>query len=125
VNISNTTGLVGFLLVLSTLSISASAEAAATPLNTIEARLSRLATTVRERAEQLPESTENPDLLAIGWADGRGGAWGNGGGGGFINSRPWRNGWADGGGFWNSRPAWRNGGSFVNRGGGGGFINRR
>jgi rSAM-associated Gly-rich repeat protein len=107
VNISNTTGLVGFLLVLSTLSISASAEAAATPLNTIEARLSRLATTVRERAEQLPESTENPDLLAIGWADGRGGAWGNGGG------------------FWNSRPAWRNGGSFVNRGGGGGFINRR
>jgi rSAM-associated Gly-rich repeat protein len=125
VKISNTTGLVGFLLVISALSIPASADAASDRPSTVEARLSRLSATVRERAEQLPESTENPALLALGWGDGRGGAWGNVGGGGFVNSRPWRNGWADGGSFWNSRPAWRNGGSFVNRGGGGGFINRR
>jgi rSAM-associated Gly-rich repeat protein len=134
VKITNTTGLVGFLLVLSALSVPATAKAAGDRPTTVEARLSRLSAAIRERAEQLPESAGDPDLLARGWADGRGGTWvngraggwGDGRGGSFVNSRPaWRNGWSDGGGFWNSRPAWRNGGGFVNRSGGGGFLNRR
>ncbi|MEG3437564.1 GrrA/OscA1 family cyclophane-containing rSAM-modified RiPP [Pannus brasiliensis CCIBt3594] len=132
-NFQNRSGLVGFLLVISALSVPATAQATGDRPATVEARLSRLSAAVRERAEQLPESAEDPTLQALGWGDGRGGTWVNsraggwadGRGGAFGNARPWRNGWADGGSFWNSRPGWVNGGSFANRSGGGGFINRR
>jgi rSAM-associated Gly-rich repeat protein len=134
VNIRNRTGLVGFLLALSTLSLPSATQAATSQAHSIEARLSRLSSAVRERMNQLPDTTEEPSLQALGWADGRGsrawvnsrvGGWADGHGGGFGNARPWRNGWADGGGFFNSRPGWGNGGSFINSRPGGSFLNRR
>jgi rSAM-associated Gly-rich repeat protein len=107
----------GFLLALSALSITAATAATEPAPQTIEARLSRLTAAVRERAEQVPPSSESDRSIALGWADGRGrrgwvngrvGGWGNGYRGGFANVNPWRNGWRDGG-FFNSNP-WRNGG---------------
>jgi rSAM-associated Gly-rich repeat protein len=123
VNISNKTGLVGFLLALSAFGVNTTAQAASDNSNPIEARLNRLSSAVRERVNQLPEGTADPSLQALGWGDGRGrgwvnsrvGGWGDGRGGGFVNARPWRNGWSDGGSFFNSRPSWGNGGSFLNR----------
>lgn len=123
-NISNKTGLVGFLLALSAFSLPAPAQAASDHTNPIEARLNRLSSAVRERVNQLPESSTDPSLQALGWADGgrgrgwvnsRVGGWGDGRGGSFANARPWRNGWSDGGSFFNSRPRWGNGGGFLNR----------
>jgi len=120
VNISNKTGLVGFLLALSAFGLTSTAQAASDP---IEARLSRLSSAVRERVNQLPSGTADPSLQALGWGDGGGrgwvnsrvGGWGDGRGGSFVNARPWGNGWSDGGSFFNSRPRWGNGGSFFNR----------
>ncbi len=124
--ITNRTGLVGFFLVLAALSTAttSTAQAPTEQPKTIEARLSRLSSAVRERANQLPNPSEEPTLQALGWGDGRGGrgwvnsrrgGWGDGFGGSFVNVNPWRNGWADGGGFYNFRPGWINGGSFINR----------
>jgi rSAM-associated Gly-rich repeat protein len=123
VNISNKTGLVGFLLALSAFGVTTTAQAASDHSNPIEARLNRLSSAVRERVNQLPEGTADPSLQALGWGDGRGrgwvnsrvGGWGDGRGGGFVNARPWRNGWGDRGSFYNTRPSWGNGGSFLNR----------
>lgn len=133
-NFQNRSGLVGFLLVISALTVPTMAQATGDRPATVEARLSRLSATVRERVEQLPEPAEDPTLQALGWADGRGragwvnsrvGGWADGHGGSFGNARPWRNGWSDGGGFWNSRPGWTNGGGFWNSRPGGSFLNRR
>lgn len=111
-DITTRTSLVGFLLALSALSApSAIATAPSTTQPTIDARLTRLSTVLRERANQLPDSALTPDQrIAIGWADGSGRDWVNGRGGGgwadgrngdWVNRNNWRNGWADGGGFWN------------------------
>lgn len=92
---------------------------------TIEARLARIQSTIKNTAPELVDSQlpETPIKTAIGWGNGRGGGtfvdlgrggWGNGrGGGGFGNINPWRNGWGDRGGFYNRR--WPNGGGFINR----------
>lgn len=113
-DITTRTSLVGFLLALSALS-TPHANAITLPIDrsTIEARLTRLSAIVRERANQLPDSTLTPDQrVALGWADGSGRDWVNGRGGGgwadghsgdWVNGSNWRNGWADGGGFWNRR----------------------
>ena len=110
-NITTKTSLVGFLLALSALSATVATAATTESAQnqsqtTIEGRLTKLTNVLRVRAEQLPESNrEIPDQLIAG-------AWGNGGGRGFVNAHRWRNGWADGGGFYNYG------------GGGGGWINR-
>mgnify|MGYP002777016023 CR=1 FL=1 len=133
-DINNKTGLVGFLLILAALSIPATAQATPEQPTTIEARLSRLSSAMRERIEQLPSPEQDPTLQAIGWGDGRGnrgwvnsrvGGWADGSRGSFANARPWRNGWSDFGRFYNYRPSWLNGGGFGNVRPGGGFLNRR
>ena len=129
-DINTRTSLVGFLLAVSALSLPAAAansptpEIEATP-QTVESRLSRLTEAIRERTQQLPETSAfTSDEIALGWGDGRGGrrgwvdtrrgGWLNGNRGGFANRNPWRNGWGDRGGFFNTRP-WGNSGSFINR----------
>jgi rSAM-associated Gly-rich repeat protein len=133
-NITNRTGLVGFLLILAALNVPSSAEATTEQPATIEARLSRLSSAVRERVNQLPNPEEDPTLQAFGWADGsrnrgwvngRVGGWTDGHRGSFVNARPWGNGWSDFGRFNNFRPGWLNGSSFGNARPGGGFLNRR
>jgi rSAM-associated Gly-rich repeat protein len=93
----------------------------------IEERLARIQSTLTKiTVDTLPAAgaSSEPNLMALGWANGRGGrgsfvnsrrgGWGDGrGGAGFVNVNPWRNGWGDGGGFWNRR--WPDGGSFLNR----------
>ena len=97
--------------------------------SSVSDRLNRIASTLKAKASQLPETEKNsPDNeVALGWANGGGGrgfanvrrgGWGNGYGGGFANLNPWRNGWGDGGGFFNR--GWPNGGGWGN----GGFFNR-
>jgi len=115
-NITTRTSFVGFLLALSALSVpSATAPngsiGQSTGQSTIEARLSRLSSVLRERSNQLPDSALAPDQrIALGWGDGSGRDWVNGRGGGgwadghrgdWVNGRNWRNGWSDGGSFWN------------------------
>lgn len=92
-NITTRTGLVGFFLMLSALSIP---EALATTYSTeagrdrpyqIESRLARLTAAIREREPLLGMKTPLPIellLAGIGWANG-GGGFANGRGGGFIN----------------------------------------
>ncbi len=124
-NFSNKMGWMAFLIALSSLPANPTSAASIennAPL-TIENRLTRLSSSFKEKAAQLPEQAPNPEGdIALGWADGRGnrgfvngrgGGWGNGGRGGFLNSNPWRNGWGDRGSFFNRSP-WRNG-SFFNR----------
>ena len=108
--ISTKTGLVGFLLALSTLSAPVTkAQGNSTPENappaTVEARLAALTEALKYRENQLPEAskTGSGEIAQIGWRNGgwrdRGGAgWRNGGG--FAN---WPNSWRDGGGFVNWR----------------------
>lgn len=111
-DITTRTSLVGFLLALSALSLPDTAAIAAAPTAhpSIEARLTRLSTALRERANQLPEPSLVDQNIALGWADGSGRDWVNGRGGGgwadgyrgdWVNRNNWRNGWADGGGFYN------------------------
>ncbi|MFQ4144019.1 GrrA/OscA1 family cyclophane-containing rSAM-modified RiPP [Chlorogloeopsis sp. ULAP02] len=130
--ITTRTGLVGFLLALSTLNVPPATAATNRTItnnstSTIEERLNRITTAIRERQTQLQGSSQfDMELLvAVGWADGDGkdwangrgrgwadgdgrdwvntrvGGWGDGHGRGFANAHPWRNGWADGGGFYN------------------------
>lgn len=115
--ITTKTGWVAFLITITSLNISVAK--ADTPKNTVqdlslESRLSRIATTIKEREHQLSESsTTQPDgEIALGWVNGRGnrgfvntrrGGWGDGHRGGFANINPWRNGWVDRGGFFNHR----------------------
>ncbi|ACK71680.1 conserved hypothetical protein [Gloeothece citriformis PCC 7424] len=124
-NITSTTGLVGFLLALSALNLpQAEAKAYSTDSNltqmTIEQRLAKISAIIKEQEDHLLEST-NPDIdsqiagawgngRGRGWADGRSGSgWADGrSGGGWVNGRNgggWVNGrnWSDGGGFWNRR----------------------
>lgn len=101
-NITTKTSLMGFLMALSAISVSTPATAATDAVpqlrpQTIEGRLSRLTTAMKERANQLPvsEQLSSEQLVSLAWGNGGGGgAWRNGGG-------AWRNGWADGGGFAN------------------------
>lgn len=114
-NITTKTSLMGFIMALSAFSVSTTATVATDAVpQTIEGRLSRLTTVIRERANQLPVSDRlSPEqLVALGWADGGRGGWVNGrrggwadgrGGGSWGNVNAWRNGWADGGGFANWR----------------------
>ncbi|MEL4898013.1 GrrA/OscA1 family cyclophane-containing rSAM-modified RiPP [Crocosphaera sp. Alani8] len=117
----------GFLLAVSTLSVSATNTNAQQPTashttNNIEYRLLRITKAIQkqeiETINTLPIEDEN--LLVRGFANrGGGGGFVNRGGGGFVNRSPFRNG---GGGFVNS-----GGGGFVNRSpfrNGGGFYNR-
>ncbi|MBW4551272.1 MAG: rSAM-associated Gly-rich repeat protein [Aphanocapsa sp. GSE-SYN-MK-11-07L] len=133
-NATTTTGLVGFLLALSTLNLP-KAEAAASPdelaaPQTVEARLSALTETLRQKEAQLdtvppetlPSAIEDVmNLARVSWGNGNGrGAWRNGGfrNGGFRNG-DWNNGGFRNGGFRNG--GWRNGGWRD----GGGFVNLR
>ena len=103
--------LVGFLATLTALEVAAPAARALTaqpPPLTVEARLSRLSDTLKNRVDNLSETNpSNPEIgeIAQGFVNrgGGGGFVNRGGGGGFINRRPWRNGWGDGGGFLNRR----------------------
>ncbi|MFM7441559.1 MAG: GrrA/OscA1 family cyclophane-containing rSAM-modified RiPP, partial [Snowella sp.] len=78
-NITTRTSLVGFLLAVSALSLPAAAANSPTPdteatAPTIESRLSRLTQAIRERTQQLPETSDlTSEEIAFGWADGRGG----------------------------------------------------
>jgi rSAM-associated Gly-rich repeat protein len=145
--ITTSTGLLGFLLAMSALSLPA---AQATPERSaekspasIEGRLQRIAAAIQQREAQLqnPEQPETNLLLARGFADGsRGGSWNQyarggtatgAGGGAFANAHPaYRGGaWRDGGGFANGSyggAAFRNGaysgGAFRNGASGGGAF---
>ncbi len=113
---SSQAGLVGFLLALSTLSVSTAATASSLTADvetthTIEARLSRLTGAIRQLETQLPEGVPLPEEVLMaggfakspyrgGWTQVGGGGWINGSGGGtFVNANPWRNAWVNGGGF--------------------------
>lgn len=104
-NITTRSGLVGFLLALSALSVPTASATSSQPslptdaAQTIEGRLSRLSDAIRQRESALPENSAMPaDLVARS-------AWGNGGGRGFINggfrNGGWLNGFRNGGGFYN------------------------
>lgn len=132
-NITTTTGLVGFLLALSAFNLpQAAAKSYSTGSDsvepTIEQRLARISATIREQEDHLPESATTDLETQIA------GAWGNGNGRGWVDGRSGR-GWADGrgsrgwvngrngGGWGNGRGGgWGNGRSW---GDGGGFWNRR
>ncbi len=121
---------VGFLLALSTLNIPTANATENIPLQpTVENRLNRITQTIREKEEQLQNFSDfEPDRIAVGWSDRKGGSWVNargrrgwgdgknrgwvngnrggwkdGKGGSFANVNPWRNGWGDRGGFYNRR----------------------
>ncbi len=134
-NATTTTGLVGFLLALSTLNLP-KADAAASPTETprtVEARLSALTETLRQKEAQLdtvppetlPSAIEDVmNLARVSWGNGNNRAgWGNGGfrNGGFRNggfrNGGWNNGGWNNGGFRNGgfrNGGWRDGGGFVN-----------
>ena len=69
----------------------------------LENRLARIATTLKAREAEIPESSSLKKTVEIagGWLKGRGRGFANGPGGGFLNRR----GWGDGGGFLN-RHGW-------------------
>lgn len=117
-NLSQSSSLIGFLLILSMLSPSEAAahtgsEDSASP--TIESRMKRIASALKEREDQLDlDPSVAPDLAPL-IAQFRN-AFRNGGGG-YRGGGGFRNG---GGGFANRA----GGGGFANRVGGGGFVNR-
>ncbi len=119
-NITTSTGLLGFLLVLSTLSIPAANATTSQSSPSIEGRLNRITAAIRQRETQLQdESTPGDDILmARGFADGsRGGGWNQFARGGTATG-------AGGGGFANAHPTYGGGRGFANgTGGGGGFVN--
>lgn len=104
--ISTTTGLVGFLLTLSTLSAlpaqstgNLSSSSSTSP--NLEKRLNRLTDALRNREQQLETNSlssalDYPQDLAQFRNSFRNG-------GNFRNTGRWRNGWRDGGGFVNFR----------------------
>lgn len=121
-----------FLLTLATLNgaVVAALESPVPPPQTrpsLEERLTRIASVLKMRDEQLPKPQNSE--LAGGWgntsggggfANTRGPGWGNvSGGGGFVNTRG--PGWGNvsgGGGFVNASPfrnGWSDRGSFLNR----------
>lgn len=128
-NITTYTGLVGFLLALSTLSIPA-ANAANQPASpSIEGRLNRITAAIRQRESQLQDAAKPGAnlLLAAGFGNGsRGGSFNQAGrfgtattpGGGSFNN-------FNRSGGYGGAAGWRDGGGFVNgsSGGGAGFVN--
>lgn len=107
-NITTRTSLMGFLLTLAALQVSAATAATDSSIQhtarpTVEARLTRLTAAIRSRETQLPEThsvaMQSPtDLkIAIGWADGsRGGQWTDGAFGRGAASGPNGGQWANG-----------------------------
>ncbi|HEY9662988.1 MAG TPA: GrrA/OscA1 family cyclophane-containing rSAM-modified RiPP [Allocoleopsis sp.] len=106
-NITTRTSLMGFLLALSALQISAATAATRsssqnTAQPTVEARLARLTAAIRDRETQLPDTQAatqfSTDLrVAIGWADGsRGGQWTDGALGRGTASGPGGGNWTNG-----------------------------
>lgn len=127
-------GLVGLLIAMSTINPPAEAttpnQISTESPPTIEDRLSKITATVRERENQLQETSfplDEEKMIAGAWrnGDGRGwvngtrrgwgdgrrgdwvngvrGGWADGDGRGWVNSNSWRDGWRDGGSFWNYR----------------------
>ena len=99
-HINNRSTWMGFVIALATISSLPPASQAAespVPSSGLEARLANLNTALLQRASTLPTENSVPrpgtDVVA-GFAN-------RGGGGGFVNVNPWRNGWSDGGGFVN------------------------
>jgi rSAM-associated Gly-rich repeat protein len=111
--ISNQISFVGFLLAVSTLSVSSVnannqfSSAGYKSLN-VEQRLTRLTEAVKEKEVDVTNNplTEEKTSPIAQWVNGRYGGWANGYRGGFVNRRY-------GGGFVNRR--WPNGGRFYNR----------
>ena len=107
---------VGFLLFLSSLSVSAAKVNAeivdeSDTSNTIEYRLSRITEAIQQREIETSNHFRDGNPITRGFGNrSGGGGFANRGGGGFVNR--------GGGGFAN-----RGGGGFAN-GGGGGFVNR-
>lgn len=116
--ITTSTGLVGFLLALSTLSSSpvqatGSVSDFSSQSSNLEQRLNRLTETLQNRQQQLdlnPQSAEtenSKDIAQFRNVFRNGGNFRNSGGwlngGSFRNGGGWRNGWRDGGGFVNFR----------------------
>ncbi len=123
--ISTRSGLVGFLLALSTINIPTAnaADNSALP-PTIENRISRITAAMKQRQDQIQETSNlEPERIAGGWVDTKkGGDWIDGnkrGWGDASNGNGWydgkKTGWVDGhgGGFANVNP-WRSGGSDKN-----------
>ncbi len=109
----------GFLLALSTINVStANAAEGNPPQLTIENRINRITATIRQKEEQLQETSNiDPNHVAAGWVDGKRGrdwvnlrrsGWVDGHGGAFVNRNPWRD-WRD----WRDCK-FRNGASFYN-----------
>lgn len=130
--ITTTTGLIGFLLALSTLNVP-EASATVTPepetTQTIDARLAAITEALKTKTQfatsesllSLPAGmAEEMMMAAIGWGNGRGGvAWGNSGNGfrnGGWGNGGFRNGGWGNGGFRNNGwgNGWRDGGGFIN-----------
>ncbi|WP_232285699.1 GrrA/OscA1 family cyclophane-containing rSAM-modified RiPP [Crocosphaera chwakensis] len=88
----------GFLLAVSTLSVSVATANSQQPINTkvsnlsnnIEYRLSRITKAIQQREIKISNQLENKNAIARGFAN-------RSGGGGFVNRSPFRN----GGGFYN------------------------
>ncbi len=98
---------VGFLLAVSTLSVSAAKVNAeiSNKIDTsdnVEYRLSRITKAIQQREVETSNKLGDENPITRGFANRGGGGFANRGGGGFVN---------------------RGGGGFVNRGGGG-FVNR-
>ena len=95
IKMSTKTSWLGFLLALSTLNIPTVNAAENNPLQpTVENRLNRITETIRQKEEQLQDTSNiEPDEIAIGWRDGRRGrGWVNIGRSGWRNGRRGR-GW--------------------------------
>ncbi len=95
-NIKTKTSLVGFLLALANLNSPSTAKtigeiSQTTTKPSLEQRLNLLNGAIREREEQLTESSQSQNNFtrsrSRGWADGRYGSWSD------VNS--WHNGWSD------------------------------
>ncbi|MDJ0580630.1 GrrA/OscA1 family cyclophane-containing rSAM-modified RiPP [Crocosphaera sp.] len=113
--INNKITFMGFLLAVSTVTVSAATASPKKPMdynlsNKIEYRLSRITKAIENREIETINSstTKQENLLARGFANrSGGGGFANSGGGGFANR-------SGGGGFVNRSP-FRNGGGFYNR----------
>jgi rSAM-associated Gly-rich repeat protein len=117
--ITSRAGMLGVLISLTALAVPAAAatgtaSTAASP--SIEARLSRIATALRDLHGGLDGPALADQQLAAGFVNGRyGGAVRGPAGGGFVNGHPYYGG--------ASRGFVNGGGGFVNGGYGGGFVN--
>ncbi len=93
----------GFLVALSALSAAKPVDALQNPApdTVLEARLARIAATLKLREQQSSNTTvENPETELASWLKGRRRGFLNGDGGSFLNRRRR---WRDGGGFLNRR----------------------